>query len=347
MKLRSLLFIILSFVGCACQRDPVPGDGGQLFVNLVGMEDTKAIIGANPAEMQLNSLNLYVFDSNGMLDLSHACTERELWSRSVVLSVKPGSKTVYALANFQGAPLEAANACTTCAELEQVAFNLGDNQPNGLLMTAFSYTQVLSGSSNSAMLELTRPVARVALGSVTNNLPAPYGAVRVLHAFLCNVVGNQNVAGSADPTVWYNRSATSDYVAGHVIGKDGYAAKEPALTYAALDQDVAMGATHTFSQKYFYAFPNALTNPNNGYQATFAPTATVLMVVVQIKNVPYYYPVALTGTLERNKDYKVDLTLIGLGNTEDRPFDRIEKAYLPVQVRITNWVDGAKYNESL
>ena len=347
MKTKLLSILILSFLCYSCQRDSAPGDEGRLTVSLSGFADTKAIIGASPAEMKVNSLNLYVFDANGMLDLSHACTDGELNARQAVLPVKTGVKTVYALANFQGAPLAAANACTTCGELEQVALALGDNRPDGLLMTTYGSVMVMAGSGGSMTLELTRPVARVALGSVTNSLPAPYGTVRVLRAFLCNVVGNQNVGGSAAPAVWYNRNATSDNVEGHVIGKSGYAAQEADLTYHSLDQDVALGTTHSFSQKFFYAFPNALTNPNNGFTASFMPTATVLMVVVQVKGVPYYYPVALTGTLARNKDYKVDLTLIGLGNPEERPFDRIERAFLTAQVRVGDWADGVTYNESL
>ena len=344
MKIRLLLFVLLSFAWCSCQREPAPGDGGTLTVRLVG---TKAIIGASAAEMQVNSLNLYVFDAHGMLDQSHACTDAELSAGKAVIPVRTGGKTVYALANFQGDPLLAANACATQAELEEVAFRLGDNRPGGLLMTASASATVTSGSGGSATLDLTRPVARVALGSVTNRLPAPFGTVRVLRAFLCNVVGNQNVGGYADPGVWYNPNATTDNVAGHVIGKSGYAAQDAALTYQALDQDIAAGAGHTFSQKFFYAFPNARTNPNNGHTAPFTPTATVLMVVVQIRNVPYYYPVALTGTLERNKDYRVDLTLVGLGNTEDHPFDRIETAGFSAEVRVCDWTSGGTYDETL
>ena len=291
----------------ACTREQVPGDGGWLTVDLGGLAKTKSIIGATAAEMQVNSVNLYVFDSNGMLDVAHACSSNEINAKQAVLNVKTGGKTIYALANFR----------------------------------------VASGTGGSATLSLSRQVARVALGSVTNRLPAPYGTVRVLRAFLCNVVGNQNVAGTASASVWYNKNATSDNVAGHVIGTTGHAAQEASLTYADLNENVALNEQHAFSNKFFYALPNARTNPNNGFSATFSPTATVLMVVVQIKNVPYYYPVALTGTLERNKDYKVDLTLIGLGNTEDQPFNKIERANLSASVQVSDWTSGATYTESI
>ena len=345
MKKISILFLLL--LTSACVRETDPGDGGLLRIDLGGLASTKAIIGATPGEMRVNSLMLYVFDANGMLDLAHSCTNNEIDAKQAVMEVKTGSKTVCALANSRGDLLAAANAKATYTELEQLPILLGDNLTDGLLMTASASAMVASGTGGSATLQLSRPVARVALGSVTNRLPAPYGTVRVLRAFLCNVVGNQNVAGTASASVWYNRNATSDNVAGHVIGTGGHAAQEASLTYAELNEDVALDATHVFTNKFFYAFPNTLTSPNNGHTATFSPTATVMMVVVQIKGVPYYYPVALTGTLERNKDYKVDLTLIGLGNTEDQPFNKIEKASLAASVRVSDWTSGATYTESI
>ena len=345
MKKLPILFCLV--LAAACDREPVPGNGGRLTINLGELTSTKSIIGATSAEKRVNTLMLYVFNANGMLDVVHSCTKAEISAKQAVFDVRTGSKTIYALANFRGDPLAAANAKASCAELEEVPFLLGDNLTNGLLMTASATAMVASGTGGSASLQLTRPVSRVALGSVTNKLPAPYGTVRVLRAFLCNVVGNQNVAGTASASVWYNRNATSDNVAGHVIGTGGYTAQEASLTYAELNEDVAANAARTFSNKFFYAFPNARTNPNNGFNATFSPTATVLMVVVEIKNVPYYYPVALTGTLERNKDYKVDLTLIGLGNTEDQPFNKIEKANLSASVQVSDWTSGATYTESI
>ena len=321
MKNKSLLLILLASV--ACTQEPLPEGTGRLTVDLDGIAATKAITGATAAEMQVKTLNLYVFDANGMLDLSHACTEAEIGAKKAVMNVKTGSKTVYALANFRGNLLSAANGKATRTELEQVPIGLGDNSTTeGLLMTASGNVTVASGSGGQAALTLSRPVARVALGSVTNKLPAPYGTVRVLRAFLCNV-------------------------AAHVIGTSGHAAQVPALTYADLNEDVTQKEQHPFSNRFFYAFPNARTNPNNGHTSPFSPTATVLMVVVQIRNVPYYYPVVLEKKLESNKDYKVDLTLIGLGNTEDDPFKKIEKADLTATVSVSDWTTGATYTESI
>ena len=350
MNTNHLAFLILALplLFSACSREQDDPAGPMLTVHLGEMFSTKAITGATPAEMKVRSLDLYVFDANGMLDLSHACSTDEISAGKAVMRVKTGVKSVWALANFNDALRARTNAQATLDELGAVAFQLDDNATDGLLMTASAPASVVSGQGGSVSLELARCVSRVALGSVTNKLPAPYGSVTVLRAFLCNVCGNQNVRGDAGAASWLNRNATPDNAAAnHVIGTGNYVAQAKALTFTELGDDVALNGTKQYENRFFYAFPNALTNPNNGFSATFSPTATVLMVVVRIKGKDYYYPVPLTGGLERNKDYRVDLTVIGLGNTEDRPFDKIEKADLTATVRVSDWSTGAVYTESI
>lgn len=349
MKIKFLAFsFLLASVVSACSGELSENSGPVLTVHLDPAFTTKAVTPATAGEKKVSALDLYVFDANGLLDLSHACTGEEIAAGKAVMRVKTGSKTVCALANLSAALRAEAGGKVALSDLQAVAFQLEDNAPDGLLMTASATATVASGSGGTATLELTRPVARVALGSVTNKLPAPYGTVSVLRAFLCNVAGNQNVAGDAATTAWLNRNATPDNAAAnHVIGTGSYAAQAKALTFAELGDDVTLNGTKQYDNRFFYAFPNALTNPNNGFSATFSPTATVLMVVVRIKGVDYYYPVPLTGGLERNKDYKVDLTLIGLGNTGDHPFDKIEKADLTATVSVSDWTTGTTYTESI
>ena len=350
MNAKSLISFILTvpLLLAACSREPAEPGGPLLTVELGPEFSTKAIMGATAAEKKVNSLDLYVFDANGLLDISHACSAAEISAGKAVMRVKTGGKTVWALANFNDALRAQTLAKATLDELGAVAVQLEDNVADGLLMTASASANVVAGQGGSVSLDLGRSVARVALGSVTNKLPAPYGTVTVLRAFLCNVAGNQNVRGDAGTTSWLNRNATPDNAAAnHVIGTGNYVAQAKALTFAELGDDVALNGTKQYEGRFFYAFPNALTSPNNGFSATFSPTATVLMVVVKIKGVDYYYPVPLTGGLERNKDYKVDLTLIGLGNTQDRPFDKIEKADLTATVRVSDWATGAVYTESI
>ena len=291
-----------------------------------------------------------MFDSNGMLDISHTCDAAEIGARQARLTIKTGTKTVCAVANMPAGVASQANARYLLSELEAVPYELSDNTPSSLVMRGTrSNVTVTSGTGGSTTVELTRGVARVSLGSVRNSLPGPYGSVRLVHAFLCNVVGNQNLKGDAAavPDKFLNREATRGHVRTQVIGTGGVEAECKDLTFRTLGDEVALNAAKTYADKFFYAFPNALTTPNNGFNATFSPTATVLMVVVAIKGVNYYYPVPLKGGLAANTEYKVDLTLVGLGNTEDDPFARIDKADLNATVSVSPWTTGGGISETI
>ena len=338
----------------ACGKLPegedAPDPESRLTVNLDGLPalQTKATTTASEAEKKLNSLDLFVFDANGMLDISHGCTAEEIRAKKATLRIKTGQKTVVAAANLAGGVLNEARGVSTLDALDAVSLSLSDNV-SGFVMYGRSAATVTSGSGGSVTVDLGRGVARISLASVKNALPAPYGAVKLLRTFLCNVVGNQNLSGSAAPATWLNQEATSDHQKTHVIGTGSYRAQVEALTFADLSgESVATGATKSFSPaKSLYAFPNALTTPNNGYNATFTPTATVLMVVVEIKGARYYYPVPLKNGIEANTAYQVDLTLAGLGNTEDDPFAKIEKADLVATVSTSDWTTGTGISETI
>ena len=341
-------------LGTACGKLPegenAPAPESRLTINLEGLPDvgTKATTAASESEKKLTSLNLYVFDANGMLDISHACTSSEISAKKATLRLKTGKKTVVAAANLSGDVLTAADKVCTLGDLDAVTYNLSDNV-SAFVMYGKGSATVASETGGSVTVTLKRGVSRVTLASVKNSLPAAYGAVKLQRAFLCNVVGNQDLSGSASPATWLNQEATSDHKKAHVIGKGSYKAQVAELTYVSLGaESVAAGSKKSYSPaKPFYAFPNALKTPNNGFNSTFTPTATVLMVVVEIKGVNYYYPVPLKNGIEANTSYQVDLTLSGLGNTEDDPFKKIEKADLSATVSISDWTTGSGISETI
>ncbi len=352
MKNTCILLCAAAFAAVGCSRLPAADPSGEeavLTVNLSGLPESKATAGTD-AENAVNSLSLYVFDAGGMLDVAHACTSEEIGSRTVKIPVKTGVKTVYAVANMNDAMAARANAQYLLSDLEAVTCSLSDNRPSGLLMRgSLSSVAVSAASGGAASVDLVRGVARVSLGNVKNNLPAPYGTVRVLHAFLCNVVGNQNLKGDAgaDPASYLNRDATRGHVRTQVIGTGSNTAECAELTFCTLGDDIAGGVTKSYTNRFFYAFPNALTTPNNGFSDPFTPTATVLMTVVRIKDRNYYYPVPLKGGLAANTEYRVDLTLSGLGNKEDDPFAKIEKGNLAATVQVLPWTTGTPVSENI
>ena len=48
-------------------------------------------------------------------------------------------------------------------------------------------------------------MSRVALAKVNNALPSSYGSLKINNVALINVVGNQNLAGAATASTWYNK----------------------------------------------------------------------------------------------------------------------------------------------
>lgn len=352
MKKTCILLSAAALFAAGCSRlpaaDPTGGES-ELTVNLCGLPESKATPGTD-AENTVNNLSLYVFDADGMLDIVHACTTDEISRKTAKFPVKTGVKTVYAVANMNETVAARANAASLLSDLEAVTYSLSDNQPSGLVMRgSMASVAVSAASGGSASVDLVRGVSRVSLGSVKNNLPAPYGTVTVVDAFLCNVVGNQNLKGNAspDPALFLNRDGTRGHVRSQVIGTGSNAAECANLTFCTLGDNIASGGTKSYDNRFFYAFPNALTTPNNGFTDPFTPTATVLMTVVKIKGQNYYYPVVLKGGLAVNTEYKVDLTISGLGNKEDNPFVKIEKGDLTATVQILPWTTGTPVSETI
>lgn len=317
----------------------------------VSWDDAVTKAEATALEKQLNDLYFFVFDTNGMLEIVKQCTPEERAAKSASMSVKTGVKTVWALANLTGTSLTAALAASTISVFEAVAFDLSQNTASNFVMSAKGSTTVVATTGGSLPLSLTRPVARVALGTVVNSLPAPYGAVTVKQAFLCNVVGNENIGGNATASTWYNQEATPDHGgADHVIGTGSYTANIPAMTFVTLNTSLDPGGTVIYNDKFMYGFKNSLdaVPGNPGYNTIFRETCSVLMLVVTVKSKDYYYPIALSKKLVANTNNVVNVTLQGLGNTvEEGVFNKIEKASLTATVTVTNWTDVDPYTETI
>ena len=368
--MRKLIFCIVSVAAAlalvACNKELTPGGDSMLVVDWQSAGATKGSKDLEGNEGTINSLVIYVFDHNGMLDIAKTCSTDEINSKRASVDVKTGMKTVYAVANLTGEHLAAANACTKLAQLKGVELSLSDNTLSNFVMVGHGTKDHQStNASTPVQLDLYHPVAKVRLGGVTNNLPAPYGAMTVKQVFLCNIVGNQVIGGFNDPSPvsfeknWLNKSGTDGDGTNkeYTIGRGTHAADVPALTYHALSESVSNGGSVALN-KLMYAMPNSSTAEYNGYPATFSPTASVLMVVITILGKDYYYPVSLYNSdpskgavingLDPNTDYTINLTVKGLGNTyEDGPFKRIVKETLVANVDVALWTGVDAYTETI
>lgn len=346
-------------------------------------ESQRKSSGTSEADEHISRMDLFVFDDQGVLDQHYPFTLEEIAERSATVSVRTGLNTVWLVANvpFRDDFLEGLEMETQLKEYELVGF-AGDLPMSSCLELNIP----VGGLDDPPAFELGRLVSRIVLSSVTNALPWP-NQDQTLHlygAVLCNVAGTHKLSGPADPPAWLNREGTRDHRAGQVIGStypwyypesesqyldrmhlsDGsgrglYALcpddpvllvpdrEAPGLS-ACFDVPVTHGDPLVLADSHaFYAFPNACPEPNSGWHDAFVETATVLLVVADIGEHRYWYPVPLTEGLAANREYVINLTVTGLGNDEAHWFDRLEKTNMTCSVDVAGWHATPEVNETI
>ena len=320
---------------CSRQEQPaaVPQEFGTIEFSIIPQEGqvTRAVTSYTEAqahETRINSVQVLVFGTG----------------LTGSISTTSGTKTVYAVVN--GPDL---SAVATLSELESSAVDLsanGTGSSGGFVMTGKA-TCTVSGTDVDCAVTVSRLVSRVVLKSVVNGLPSSYGELRVERVYLSNVVGNQNLAGTASPSTWYNREGRKDespLVESHIIDGSTYRASCEDLTYRSVGQQVAVGGTLEPSVPYLlYSFPNAATAAPSGFSAGFTPQRSVLVVAATVKGETYYSPVLDASTVERNTSYTVGLTVTSLGSKD--PNEPVDKGSAAVTVTVDGWKAGAAYDE--
>ena len=342
----------VSLAACNKEAQPsvengVPEEGTiMLSVTPQGGPETRAVNAYTTAqnyESQVNRVQVFVFGTDGKVNC-YRDFGKELTGS---VSATSGAKTVYAVVN--GPDLSAIGSLS---ELESKAVDLSANSvtaSKGFLMAGRSSCTVSTGTV-SCSVAVSRLAARVVLKSVTNNLPAAYGALKVERVFLANVAGNQNISGTAAVSTWYNKEGRKDetpLVQGHVIDGSTYTASCPELTFKTVGASVANNSSHEPSTPYImYGYANSSTATPAGFTASFSAQRTVLVVAATVDGKLCYYPVTLSkSTIERNTTYTVALTISSIGS--DEPNKPIEKGSASVTVSVDGWKSGATYDETI
>ena len=355
MKKTFFIMAAVAAMACSCDKnaDCLPCQENQenqetatLNVSLGFDEEpqTRAVTAYTTAqdyEKAVNSVQILVFDASGKINMYK---DAGTAVSDIQLSTTAGQKTVWAVVN--GPDL---SAVATLSALQAKAVDLADNsltKTEGFVM-AGSTSCTVSATGGTAAVTVSRLVSRVALQKVTNSLPSGYGALKIDNVTLINVVGNQNLAGNASISTWYNKMGRKDgaTAATQIIDGSTNAASCPTLTFAAPGASVANGAAHAPSTPHlFYCFPNSTSTDKTGFESTFTARKTRLVVAATINSTKYYYPVVI-NTPERNKAYTVELTITGLGSTD--PDQPVSKGAITAAVTVQGWQSGATYEETI
>ena len=351
MKKTFSIFACAAAILCSCTKeaDCLPCQEEQtasLEVSLAFEESpsTRAVTPYTTSqtyEKQVNKVQVFIFDESGRLNIyRNAGTSQS----GIKISTTAGKKTVWAVVN--GPDL---SSVSSLAELEDSAVDLSANSTSaatGFVM-AGSAGCTVGTTSATATVNVSRLVSRVALQKVTNSLPEGYGALTIDNVTLTNVAGNQNIAGDAAITTWYNKMGRKDgaTAATQIIDGASNKASCEALTFRSVQAQVANAAEHKPSTPYlFYTFPNGTSADATGWVDPFTPRKARMVVAATIGGTRYYYPVTISNP-ERNKAYTVELTITGLGSGD--PDTPIEKGALEASIAVQEWAAGATYEEVL
>ena len=350
MKKGFFIMAAIAAIVCSCEpeKDCLPCQEKKtatLNVSLDFEDDTHtkatSYVTSQTYETTVNNVQILVFDSTGALN---AYVDADKSVAGITINTTAGSKTVWAVVNGPDLSL-----VTTAAVLSSKAIDLGDNSTTasaGFVM-AGSTTCTVSSSTTTAIITVNRFVSRVALAKVTNSLPDSYGSLTVNNVTLTNVVGNQNLAGAATPSIWYNKMGRKDgaTASSQIIDGSSYLASCPTLTFKSISSSVANGSSLTPSTPYLlYCYPNSTTTDATGWASSFTARKTRLVVTATISGTKYYYPVVI-DTPQRNTAYTVELTITGLGSTDpDKP---IQKGTISAIVSVQGWASGAVYEETI
>lgn len=351
-KTITIVAAIASLAFCSCVKEndfnDEELDKGNLIVNvgLKGESETKAptaYTGYQAYEKKVNKVQILVFDSKGRMN---NYIDSGTSTSSIKIETSIGAKTIWAVVN--GPSLD---EIITLDELKAKAIDLSINsttESEGFLMSGHITTTVSAAANNELSITVQRHTARVALQKVTNNLPKAYKKIKIKNVMLTNVVGNQNIEGSALEATWYNQM-------GRVTGTnnqdkiiDGSVSCEatcPSLTFHSVENELTNGSILNPASPYLmYAYPNSTSTDVTGWMSSFSPRKTRLIVSAEIEGQIYYYPMTL-DKLSRNTSYTIELVINGLGSED--PDQPVVKGVCSATITVADWISGSSYEEKI
>ena len=279
-------------------------------------------------EAAVNSVQVWAFDGSTL-----AAFAKNASGKSVTMSLrKDKSYTLYAVANCS----DDLSGLTTAAAIQAKTIDLKDESRTGFRMYG---SGSLAAGSTSATVNVKRIVARIRLKSVTCT-NSSLGTMKISRVFISNVVGNQNLAGSAAASTWYNKMGRYDNTQSHFVTTS--TAGAPAMT-----------AADAPSLPYpFYCYANSSSVTPAGWSTSYSGQRTMLVIAATFgsSNTVYYYPIningAINGDIQQNFTYDVTATITNYGST-DEPNKEIETGSMTISVSAAAWTAGAEVNKTI
>lgn len=342
--------IILS--ACSGDTDPAPTTEkdrtAKLEISLVGTTTraTGTLPGDTGEENKLNTIAVGVFNSDGSTNTIAEFDSDQLDAKSAVINCTPSTGcTIVVVAN---APTGHFAGVTTLSNFNAKTVNLSQTNSGGVQVnTNLPMSAQKTGVNltvegpNTVTLALSRLVSRISIADIKTAFD-PSGQYKdatftATDIFLYNAKSTSTV-NPATPV-------TTDLISGEETGNEYL---KNALSNVPIPAIPADGYTTPY---WFYTFANDNTN---------SPTKLVIKGKFDADGagegaaVTVYYPVVVnknqvgttitnndgnvlgqTGTITRNRAYKIGVTIKGKGVAS--PADDIVPAELTIEVSVKNW----------
>ncbi len=327
MKLKFVIAAVAASVLAACSEptidEPVKAEE---TVNLnIALSACETKVVDDDREATINGYQLFVFGDGGVLENYKNVSG----TTQISIGAFGGHKLIYALANAPSMSdvMDYADFCSRRSSIQ-------DNLLEKMVMQGFTTVDV-DGKDMELVIPVERMVAKVSLVNVKNELDTYYREFEFVlrRAYLINVAGDLPYGHSEDvdraPTTWYNWrqfNATDNLTS---------------LTSGSYDKIMVYGQSAPH-QHHFYCYPNP--TEEDAYSDDRTPRRTRLVVEIELDGKTYYYPVTMP-VLEQNTEYKVTLTVKGLGSDNpDRPY---HSNVAKVSIEVEDWYDGGAIDERI
>ena len=354
----AVLAALVLLAGACGKTEPAGGQkdaqGAQtvLAVNF-HVPATKVAAQSESNEKMIRNVQIFVFragsggDAGNLEIAASAGFDQELEASTgsfngITLRCSTGEREIWAVVNDARDHTAGPDAVATKDDFLALTHDLKDARKDKLLMLGTSGALTLHEGREDVDITVRRAAASVILESVTQDFSSPAyqknGVFRVEDCYLLNVPGRVNFAGSIEPSTlptdaWYARmEAQTNLPEGLIYDR----VTPKLLNYG--DMDTTPHA--------FYAYPNDCAPSED---ASWCARSTLLVLEASVYNghdwQKYYYPVALTGGLEANKQYRVNLILHRPGTLDvNRPV-KIED--VTTVVRVSDWDSGDRYDQDI
>ena len=226
----SFLLVLLVLSLAACQRRESDDFGivsgyGDIIVSVSVSDCSTKSAETFDYEEAINTLQFLVFDSQGKL-LCYSQTPQ-------LEGVPAGNCEVWVVAN--GPNCSDVMDRSSLMNKEILLSNNSTDPSKGFVMRGSTSVTVLKDDSVPASIVLERMVSRILINNIINSLYLSYGDIILKYVYLANVIGNQNVWGTAEPVIWYNKCGCVGGIEGQEIDGETYLAEIPDMTFRNLN----------------------------------------------------------------------------------------------------------------